>query len=318
MLRAVSFVAKLFERRPQPPPRSKGRIAKRFSEYDVAPMYPFVAIHLFALAGLVMTFMGKVGWEPWAAAFVLYWVRMWAVTAGYHRYFSHRTYKTSRVFQFILAFLAQTASQRGVLWWSAHHRDHHKFSDEERDVHSPAQHGFVHSHMGWLYDGNGKTDYSRVKDLARYPELVLLDKYWTVPPTILGISMWLWMGWPGLLVGFFLSTCVLMHCTFTINSLSHIWGKRRYETTDTSRNNWILALITLGEGWHNNHHHFMNSTRQGFFWWELDISYYSLKVLSWLGIVWDLKEPPARVYEGDLATPVDVPVPPTPEQREAA
>ena len=282
-------------------------------------MYPFAAIHVFALVGLVWTFMGKVGWEPWAVAFVLYWVRMWAVTAGYHRYFSHRTYKTSRLFQFILAFLAQTASQRGVLWWSAHHRDHHKYSDEERDVHSPLQHGFWHSHVGWLYDGNGKTDYERVKDLARYPELVLLDKYWAVPPTILGIATWLWMGWPGLLVGFFLSTAVLMHCTFTINSLSHLWGKRRYATTDTSRNNWVLAIITMGEGWHNNHHHFMNSTRQGFFWWEIDVSYYILKVMSWFGIVWDLKEPPARVYDEDVTAPVEpVPVPPTPEQREAA
>lgn len=304
MLRPVSL-PKIFEPDAQPEPRMVGRKSKRLGEYELPESFPLVAMHIMALAGIVLALMGRVPWQVWAFAFISYWIRMWGVTAGFHRYFSHRTFKTSRVFQFILAVIAQTASQRGALWWAAHHRDHHKYSDQERDVHSPVQHGLLHSHLGWIYDYNGATDYARVKDLTKFPELVMLNKVWALEMTLLGLVSYLWMGWAGLLVGFALSTVVLMHCTFTINSLAHVWGKRRYANTgDDSRNNWVLALITLGEGWHNNHHHFMNSTRQGFYWWEIDVTYYSLKVLSWVGIVWDLKEPPARVYDADLrATP---------------
>ncbi len=293
-------LSKLLHPGPQAEPRTVGRKAKRLRDYELPQTLPVVAVHVMALIGLVWTFMGKVGWEPWALAFGLYWIRMWGVTAGYHRYFSHRTFKTGRAFQFILALVAQTASQRGVLWWAAHHRDHHKFSDEERDVHSPVKHGLIHAQIGWIYDYNGGTDYERVKDMAKYPELVVLNKLWLVPVVALGFACFFWMGLPGLFVGFGMGTVVLWHGTFTINSLSHVWGNRRYETTDDSRNNWVLAIITMGEGWHNNHHHFMNSARQGFFWWEIDMTYYSLKVLGWLGIIWDIKAPPARVYGDDL------------------
>ncbi|MFO0631541.1 MAG: acyl-CoA desaturase [Nannocystaceae bacterium] len=224
------------------------------------------------------------------------------MTGGYHRYFSHRTYKTSRAMQFVLAVIAQSASQRGALWWAAHHRDHHKYSDTPLDVHSPMQHGFWHAHVGWIFDHNSDTDWARVKDLTRYPELVVLDKLWWLPPTVLGVLVWLVFGWEGLFGGFMLSTVLLWHGTFTINSLSHVWGRRRYATTDDSRNNWFLALVTMGEGWHNNHHHFMGSTRQGFYWWEIDMTYYVLRVMSWLGLVWDPGEPPARVYERQPAT----------------
>ena len=255
-------------------------------------MLPLVVLHI----GAVLAFFVGGGWQVWVVALVLSWIRMFAVTGGYHRYFSHRTFKTSRVMQFLLAFLAQSSSQRGVLWWAAHHRDHHRYSDEERDVHSPKQHGFFHAHLGWLYDRNGATDYQRVKDLARYPELVVLNKLWWLPPILLGVAVTAIWGLPGLLVGFALSTVALWHATFTVNSLAHVWGKRRYATADTSRNNWVLALLTMGEGWHNNHHHFMGSVRQGFFWWEIDATYYVLRALGALGLVWDLKEPPARVY----------------------
>lgn len=229
--------------------------------------------------------------------FALYVTRMFAVTGFYHRYFSHRTFKTSRWFQFVMAFWTMTSSQRGVLWWAAHHRNHHKFSDTEHDVHSPRLTGFLHSHIMWLYDRNEATDYARVKDLCRYPELIVLDKFWYVPPTLLGVACFAVAGWPGLFIGFMMSTTLLWHGTFTINSLSHVWGKTRYKTGDDSRNNWVLAIVTMGEGWHNNHHYFMNSTRQGFFWWEVDITYMILKAMSWVGLVWDLKEPPQRVYD---------------------
>jgi stearoyl-CoA desaturase (delta-9 desaturase) len=283
----------------QPLPARPGRLARSWRDYELVAVLPFLAVHVLAVLGIVL----GASWQAWVLCIALYWVRMFFVTGAYHRYFSHRTYKTSRWMQFILAFMAETSAQRGALWWAATHRDHHKFSDGERDPHSPVRWGLLHAQVGWLYDHNGDTDYARVKDLAKYPELVALNKLWLVPPVILGALCWAFLGWEGLLVGFMLSTVLLWHGTFTINSLAHVWGKRRYTTEDDSRNNLWLALLTMGEGWHNNHHHFMNSTRQGFYWWEIDMTYYVLKAMSWVGLVWDLKEPPARVY--DEAKPVE-------------
>lgn len=257
---------------------------------------PFVLIHL-AVLGIFWT---GVTTTAVVMCVVLYVVRMWALTAGFHRYFSHRSFKTSRVFQFIMAFLAQTSAQRGVLWWSAIHRHHHRHSDTPQDVHSPRHAGFWVSHVGWIFHRQkGKADYSTVQDLAKYPELRLLDKHPYVPAFLLGVACFLFAGWSGLFVGFILSTVILYHAVFAINSLAHVVGKQRYITGDDSRNNWWLALITLGEGWHNNHHHYQSSTRQGFFWWEVDFSYYVLKVLSWFGIVWDLRAPPEALLVGE-------------------
>jgi stearoyl-CoA desaturase (delta-9 desaturase) len=225
---------------------------------------------------------------------------MWAITAGYHRYFSHRSYKTSRVFQFLMAFLGQSSAQRGVIWWSAVHRHHHLYSDTPDDVHSPRHHGFLYSHLGWIFNpSNWKPDYGTVKDLTKYPELVLLDRFTYTPAFVLAFGLWLWGGWPMLVVGFFWSTVLLYHCTFFINSLAHASGSQRYLTGDDSRNNFLLALITLGEGWHNNHHHYQSSTRQGFLWWEVDISYYALRAMSWFRIVWDLRAPPESIVRGE-------------------
>jgi len=267
----------------------------RTEGYQWLGTWPLVVVHLACLGAL---FTGAT-WQDWAMCAFLYFARMFAVTGAYHRYFSHRTFKTSRWFQFVLAFWAQTSSQRGALWWAAHHRDHHKFSDTPWDVHSPVRKGFWYSHIGWIYDHNEDTNYNRVRDLSKYPELVWLNKYWLVPPVALGIVVAATMGLSGLLVGFLLSTVLLWHGTFTINSLAHVWGSRRYDTTDTSRNNFWLALLTMGEGWHNNHHHHMMSTRQGFYWWEIDITYYILKAMSWVGLVWDLRPPPASAYAAE-------------------
>ncbi len=252
---------------------------------------PMLASHLAALGALFF----DVPAEAWVLCGALWFVRMFGVTAGYHRYFSHKTFKTSRWFQFVLAVLAQSSAQKGVLWWAAHHRDHHRFSDGERDVHSPAD-GFWHSHIGWMLDPQtNATKSRRVRDLTRFPELRWLNRFYLLPPTALALICLFTMGWAGLFVGFFVSTVLLWHSTFTINSLSHVWGSRRYDTTDTSRNNPVLALLTLGEGWHNNHHRYMLSARQGFRWWQVDVTYYLLKLLSWFRLVWDLRPVPQDV-----------------------
>ena len=257
---------------------------------------PFVIVHLVCFAAI---------WTGVTAtavimAIVLYVVRMFGTTAGYHRYFSHRSFKTSRAFQFLLAFLAQSSAQRGALWWAAKHRHHHRHSDTELDVHSPRHRGFWYSHLGWIFKRDqGVTDYEAVPDLVKYPELVWLDRHPLIPPTLLGIGCFAIAGWPGLIVGFFWSTVVLFHGTFMINSLAHVHGNQRYVTGDDSRNNWWLALITLGEGWHNNHHAYQRSTRQGFRWWEVDITFYLLTALSWLGVVWELGRPPEDLVSNE-------------------
>jgi stearoyl-CoA desaturase (delta-9 desaturase) len=229
---------------------------------------------------------------------------MFAVTAGYHRYFSHRAYKMNRMAQFAMAWLASTSIQKGVLWWAAHHRLHHKNSDQPNDIHSPVQQGFWWSHVGWiLSDIYNDTEWDQIPDLAKYPELVWLNRFYLIPPIAYAALLFALGGLPALVWGFVVSTVLLWHGTFTINSLSHVMGTIRYSTKDTSKNNFILALITLGEGWHNNHHCYMSSANQGFYWWEIDGSYYTLKALSWFGIVRDLRKPPLDRLESKRLKP---------------
>ena len=253
---------------------------------------PFLSVHLACFAAI----WSGVTWQAVALCAALYWLRIFAIGAGYHRYFSHRAYSTSRAFQFVLAFLSQTSAQKSVLWWAAKHRHHHLHSDTLQDVHSPRHHGFIYSHLGWIFARkHGATDFAKVADLARYPELVWLHKCEQLPAVALALASLVVAGWSGLVVGFFWSTVLVYHATFAINSLAHIHGSRRYVTGDDSRNNWLLALFTMGEGWHNNHHACQSSVRQGFRWWEIDPTYYLLRALSALGIVWKLKTPSAVV-----------------------
>ena len=275
---------------------------------DWARIVPFAGVHLACLATL------RVGASATAVgtALALYALRMFAITGFYHRYFSHRAFRTSRPSQFLFALIGASAVQRGPLWWAAHHREHHAHSDTPGDVHSPRQRGFLWSHMGWFMSHKHvRPDFSRVKDLLRYPELRFLDRFDVLVPTLLGVGVFLFgvalkhlapglhtNGWQMLVWGFFVSTVAVYHGTYTINSLSHVFGRQRYRTGDTSRNNPWLALITLGEGWHNNHHHYPASARQGFYWWEFDITYYMLKLLSMLGLIWDLRAVPAAIREG--------------------
>jgi stearoyl-CoA desaturase (delta-9 desaturase) len=257
---------------------------------------PFVLVHLSCLAA----FWTGVTWQALAICVGLYWLRIFAIGAGYHRYFSHRAFSTSRVFQFVLAFLAQTTAQNSVLWWAALHRRHHLYSDTAEDTHSPRRRGFFYAHVGWIFDAkHTKTDLVRVSDLAAFPELVWLDRFELVPAVLTAGLCFLVAGWPGLVVGFLWSTVLVYHSTFCINSLAHVHGKKRFVTGDDSRNNWFLALLTMGEGWHNNHHACQSSVRQGFRWWEVDATFYVLRGLSWIGVVWDLKLPPEQLLRGE-------------------
>lgn len=255
----------------------------------------FALVHIAAVVGVIW-----VGFSWWGIALcaLSYFVRMFGVTAGFHRYFSHRTFRLNRFWQFMLAFLAETSAQKGVLWWAANHRHHHRYSDMPEDLHSPVQRGFWWSHVGWiLCPDNHRERYSEVKDLAKYPELVWLDKNQYVPTMLYAVALALIFGPVGLFYGYFLSTALLWHGTFSINSVMHVFGRRVYRTTDDSRNSMIFALVTMGEGWHNNHHYYPGSAAQGFRWWQIDMSWYLLLLGEKLGIVKDLRRVPQRVRD---------------------
>ena len=256
----------------------------------------FVLVHLACIAAI----WTGITWQSVAICVALYWLRIFFIGAGYHRYFSHRAYSTGRIFQLILAVGAQSTTQKSVLWWATQHRHHHLHSDTERDLHSPRQKGFLYSHVGWIFARRQDSlDLNKIADFARFPELMWLNRFEQVPAFVLAVLCYLAAGWPGLVVGFFWSTVLVYHSTFCINSLAHVHGRKRYVTGDDSRNNWLLAFFTMGEGWHNNHHAYQSSVRQGFKWWEYDLTYYVLKLLSWIRVVWDLKTPPLMVVRNE-------------------
>lgn len=275
------------------------------SKLEWIRIIPYLSLHVVSL----LVFWVGFSWFALGLCFFSYFIRMFAITGFYHRYFSHRTFKTSRFMQFIFALLGCSAAQKGPLWWAAHHRHHHQYSDQPEDLHSPKQDGFWWSHVGWfLCEKNYLTDFKRIKDYEKFPELFFLNRFDTLVPIIYAVCMFFigyfaekfypelgTTSWQCLIWGFFVSTVILSHCTGFINSLSHVFGSRRFQTKDTSRNNFILAIVTLGEGWHNNHHHWPSSCSQGFYWWEVDITYYMLKVLEKLGLIWDVRKVPKEV-----------------------
>ena len=268
---------------------------------------PFAFMHTGCLLVLLCGF----SWPALVLCIALYFIRMFSMCGFYHRYFSHRTFKTYRWVQFIFAVWGLTAIQKGPLWWAAKHRHHHRYSDMPNDIHSAKQEGFFWSHIGWIMTPKHlHTYYDEIPDFAKFPELVFLNRFDWIVPLLFGVALYgfgfllqAWLPNSGItpfqtfVWGWFVSTVILYHGTFTINSLSHVFGNRRFETTDTSKNNWFLAIVTLGEGWHNNHHHYCGSVRQGFYWWEYDITYYVLKVFQMLGLIYDLNPVPQKVYE---------------------
>jgi stearoyl-CoA desaturase (Delta-9 desaturase) len=296
---AASAIARWFDTSSAP------ELDHRADRIDWLRAVPFIAMHVACL-GIIW-----VGASSFALilAMALYALRMFALTGFYHRYFAHKTFSTARVTQFVFALIGSASVQRGPLWWASHHRNHHRHADTALDLHSP-RHGFLFSHMGWFLTRRGfRTDWSVIDDLAKFPELRLLDRFDVVVPIALASGLyflghWLESAHPTLgtsggqllIWAFFVSTVVLFHATVTINSLAHRYGTRRFQTRDTSRNNWLLALLTFGEGWHNNHHFFPGSARQGFKWWEFDITWYALRLLACIGIVRGLKPVPAWVH----------------------
>ncbi|RJS92956.1 acyl-CoA desaturase [Salinisphaera sp. Q1T1-3] len=239
-------------------------------------------------------------WTAVAMCVFLYVARVFGITAGYHRYFSHRGYKTSRTFQFVLAFLGATALQKGPLWWAAKHREHHRDTDEPEDAHSPRHYGFLDAHVGWVYrEARSSPDMDLVKDFSKYPEIRWIERHQYLPGLSVAVLCFLIGGWSGLLVGWLLSTILVYHATFTINSLDHMFGRQRYLTGDDSRNNWLMAILSMGEGWHNNHHYYPATARNGFFWWEFDPTYYMLLGLEKIGLVWNLRQPPKSILANE-------------------
>jgi stearoyl-CoA desaturase (delta-9 desaturase) len=294
-IQSAFFARALCLASPSPYPASQHPMTAESRPFKISPWaIPFI---VFQFSPLLVAFVGF-SWEGVAICLASYAIRMFGVTAGYHRYFSHRSFQTSRAFQFVLAFLAESSIQKGVIWWAANHRHHHWNSDRETDIHSPARHGFLYSHVGWIVSNDwDKTDVRSVRDLTKYPELVWLDRWYWVPGVVWAVLLTAAFGMTGLVWGFFVSTVLLWHGTFFINSLCHVLGKRVYATTDTSKNSFILAVITLGEGWHNNHHYFQRSAAQGWRWYELDVTYYTLRLLQLVGVVRGVGKPPRHVIE---------------------
>ncbi len=247
------------------------------------------------------------GFSPIAAAvaFAMYVIRGMGVTTGFHRLLAHRSFKTNRVVQFLLALAGSLAVQGGPLWWVAHHREHHAEVDTEGDIHSPVTRGMWTAHMGWMMSDeafNEKGTNSR--DLHKFPEIRALQRHyvWIILAQIAmlyGLGAWLGAAYPDLgtsgaqmvVWGFFISTVFTWHVTFMVNSVCHRWGGRPYDTGDASTNNIFIGILGFGEGWHNNHHFYPNSARHGLRWWQLDVTWYLIKCMSWVGLASDLKIP---------------------------
>ena len=286
---------------------------------DWARSIPFLLMHV----GVLLVFLVDFSWVAVGFAVGFYVIRMLAITGFYHRYFAHRAFKTSRWFQFFGGCVGAASVQRGPLWWAAHHRDHHLHSDTDQDVHSPKLTGFWFSHVGWfMTKEHFELKVDRIRDFAKFPELMFITKYDIVIPALFALLCygigWSWpllfpdatgpwalTGWQMIAYSFFASTFCLYHATFCVNSVAHLWGTRPYKTTDTSRNNALISLLVMGEGWHNNHHHYQSAAKNGFLWWQFDPTYWVLKVLSWVGLVWDLKEVPRHIIHLTGTTAVD-------------
>ena len=269
--------------------RAAVQSAYRLSNINWVTAAFMVAFHVLALVALWFF-----SWQNLAVALVLHWMAVgFGISLGYHRLHTHRGFKTSKTFEYFLAICGTLTLEGGPIFWVATHRKHHQLSDQDGDPHSPREGGFW-AHMGWILFGD--THHNNTELMGRYaPDLNRdrfyrwLNSYHWVPLTTLGLILLATGGWSMVLWGIFLRVVVGLHGTWLVNSATHMWGTRRFETRDDSRNSWWVALLTFGEGWHNNHHAHPVSARHGLAWYEFDISWITLKFFNAIGVVSDLK-----------------------------
>ena len=233
----------------------------------------------------------------WAAS---HFIRAIGLTLAFHRYYAHRAFQMNRVARFVWTFIGTAAMQKGPLWWAGHHVNHHRFADREGDPHSPLVSGLYYAHVGWFLNDarHERLEASNpvVRDFSRAPEIVFLDRFFFLPPLMLAVTMYLVGGFPWLVWGFCLPTVTLAHATFAINTVNHMFGSRRFDTIDESRNNVVTAIFAAGEGWHNNHHRYQRAARNGFYWWEVDPTWYMIRLMVAVGLAWDAHPVPERIY----------------------
>ncbi len=255
-------------------------------------------MHVGAIAGF-FTF----SWPAFWTAIFLWWLTGGiGICLGYHRYFTHKSYATPKVIQYLLAICGCMAGEAGPIAWVAAHRYHHTYSDTDQDPHSPLK-GFLWSHFTWLFGReNFLASYDSYKkycpDMIKDKFIVFLDRYHMLPVLFLTGILYAMGGWSFVVWGIFVRSLIVYHSTWLVNSASHIWGYRTYKTTDASRNNWWVAILAFGEGWHNNHHAFQRSARHGFHWWEFDITYRTIQILWVLGLASEIHLPVQSIATG--------------------
>ncbi len=270
-----------------------------FSSWSIVSIFRTVLFH----TSIILLFYVGYSLTSLSVCLLSFIIRMFAIAGGYHRYFSHRSYNISRVFQFILAFLGTTTGQKGPLSWATSHMKHHCSSDKAGDPHSPKLQSIGYAHLGWLWRQNAlPTDRKFVQRFQQYPEIVFLNRFHTIGPVTLIcflalLGYLLDQSYPelntsrGQLIawGFIVPTLLILHGTCLINSVSHYCGSQRFRDGDESRNVWWLFPIALGENWHNNHHHRPSSANTSCVWWEIDVVYYIICLLEAAGLIWDVR-----------------------------
>jgi stearoyl-CoA desaturase (delta-9 desaturase) len=259
------------------------------------------AIFWIVQTSAILIFFVPFSWGLVALWAVSHFLRAIGLTLAFHRYFAHRAFQMNRGVRFFWALVGTAAMQKGPLWWAGHHVNHHRYADRDGDPHSPMVSGFYYAHIGWFLN-DARHDRLEptnpvVRDFSKAPEIVLLEKYFAIPPALLALAMFAVGGLPWLVWGFCLPTMTLAHATFAINTVNHMFGTRRFDTIDESRNNAFTAFFAVGEGWHNNHHRYQRSARNGFYWWEFDPTWYVIRLMGALGLAWDIKGVPQRIYD---------------------
>jgi stearoyl-CoA desaturase (Delta-9 desaturase) len=257
-------------------------------------------------ASAVLVFFVPFTWGLLALWAVSHFSRAVGLTLAFHRYFAHRAFQMNRATRFFWTFVGTAAMQKGPIWWAGHHVNHHRFADRDGDPHSPMVSGVYYAHIGWFLNDarHDRLEATNpvVRDFSTAPEIAFLDRYFFVPPLLLATTMYLVGGVTWLVWGFCVPTMTLAHATFAINTVNHMFGSRRFDTIDESRNNPLTALFAAGEGWHNNHHRYQRAARNGFYWWEIDLTWYAIRTMALLGLAWDLHPVPDRVYAEARAT----------------